>query len=294
MLLTRRQWLSLTTASLGTGLLHQPGTADEHPATPWTIGGFNRPWMRWSYDVALDGLRDAGFRVTGILGDHAGELFTGPDATPDSLDRLKDRIAARQLTPLAGWLRTIHTVPLAEAVAHARRQIDHAERLGLRSMLTVGVDPADQFEHFYQVMRATAAYASDRHIRIVIKPHGGCSADADHLLRCLHAVDHDNFRIWYDAGNIIHYTGKDPVAELDRLAPYVTGLCAKDCAMRGGDVMLQFGTGKVDFAALFRRLHQAGFRGPALVECCTGQTAAEVTAAAKANREFLERQIAAL
>lgn len=294
MFLTRRQWLGLSTSALGAAFCSQSASADQSAATPWTVGCFNRPWMPWSWNVALDGIRDAGYHVTGILGDHAGEAFTGPDATPESLDWLKERIAARELTPLVGWLRTSHTISDADAVASARLQIDHAARLGLRYMLTVGVDPADQFDHFYRVMRDAATYARDRQIQIVLKPHGGCSADADHLLRCLNAVDRDNFRIWYDAGNIVHYTGKDPVAELERLVPYVTGLCAKDCAGRGGDVMLQFGTGRVDFAALFRHLHRAKFRGPVIVECCAGQTIEEVTAGARANREFLERQLAAL
>ena len=64
-------------------------------------------------------------------------------------------------------------------------------------------------------------------------------------------VAHPNFKIWYDAGNIIYYTGKDPIAELKPIAKHVTGFCAKDCGARKGEVMIQFGTGKVDFAAVF-------------------------------------------
>jgi len=32
--------------------------------------------------------------------------------------------------------------------------------------------------------------------------------------------------------------------------------------------MIQFGTGKVDFAAVFGTLKDAGFDGPIMVECC--------------------------
>ncbi|KAB2835441.1 MAG: hypothetical protein F9K51_00175, partial [Candidatus Dadabacteria bacterium] len=42
-------------------------------------------------------------------------------------------------------------------------------------------------------------------------------------------------------------TGKDPVEELKPIVQYVTGFCAKDCAEPKGDVMIQFGTGKVNF-----------------------------------------------
>ena len=51
-------------------------------------------------------------------------------------------------------------------------------------------------------------------------------------------------QIWYDAGNIIYYTGKNPVEELKPIAQHVTGFCAKDCGALQGDVMIQFGTGK--------------------------------------------------
>jgi sugar phosphate isomerase/epimerase len=45
----------------------------------------------------------------------------------------------------------------------------------------------------------------------------------------------------------------------------------------------------VDFPALFRRLKQAGFRGPVMVEGgAVGETAAATTRNARANREFLE------
>ena len=53
------------------------------------------------------------------------------------------------------------------------------------------------------------------------------------------------------------------------------------------DVMIQFGTGKMDFAAVFAALEAAGFDGPIMVECCkVGATAEETMANARANRVF--------
>jgi len=108
-------------------------------------------------------------------------------------------------------------------------------------------------------------------------------------------VGHPNFRIWYDAGNIIHYTGKDPVEELKPIVQYVTGFCAKDCGEPKGEVMIQFGAGKVDFAGVFKVLKSAGFDGPIMVECCAVAETPEATAAnARANREFLEKVLASV
>ena len=57
--------------------------------------------------------------------------------------------------------------------------------------------------------------------------------------------------------------------------------------------MIQFGTGKVDFAGVFKKLKAAGFNGPIMVECCkVGATAEETTANARANRTFLEAVLA--
>ena len=104
-------------------------------------------------------------------------------------------------------------------------------------------------------------------------------------------MQHPNFKIWYDAGNIIYYTGKDPIEELKPIAQHVTGFCAKDCGAPRGDVMIQFGTGKVNFAGVFAVLKAAGFDGPIMVECCkVGATAEETMANARANRVFLDER----
>ena len=129
----------------------------------------------------------------------------------------------------------------------------------------------------------------------MLKPHGGASGAAEEINRCLAQVKHPNFNVWFDAGNILYYTGKDPVEQFKPIAPHVTGLCAKDCDRKGGTVLLEFGTGKVDFRALFIEMKQAGFSGPLMVECCApGDTPEAVTANARKNREYLENLQATL
>ena len=57
----------------------------------------------------------------------------------------------------------------------------------------------------------------------------------------------------------------------------------------------QFGTGKVDFKAVFAKLKSVGFNGPIMVEGVkVGATAGETTAHARANREFLEKALASV
>lgn len=296
--LNRRQFLhtgALAVASAASIHPSRAAAAEKPQGVSWPIGCFNRPWGTWSFDAALDGLKTAGFRLMGILGNHKGELLLNPEATPDYLDALRERIAARGLTPNLGWAPTRLHPQLSDSIRFARELIDQAARLKLTHLLTAGVSRENQYEDYYRTMAAAAAYAQDKGIKLVIKPHGGCCAASAELLRCLEKVNHPNFKIWYDAGNILHYTGKDPVAELEPIAKHVTGFCAKDCAAEKGQVMIQFGDGKVDFKAVFAKLKAAGFDGPIMIECCAvGATAAEVTANAGANRKFLERTLAAI
>jgi sugar phosphate isomerase/epimerase len=56
--------------------------------------------------------------------------------------------------------------------------------------------------------------------------------------------------------------------------------------------MSQFGSGKVDFDAVFTKLKEAGFDGPIMVEGVkVGSTAEETTRNARENREYLEKTL---
>ncbi len=234
-------------------------------------------------------MKAAGFTLTGLIGGHEGEMFTLPEATPEYLEGLKDRIAARGLTANVTALRFEHGARPEDSMPDVRRQIDNAARLGLPSIMTFGVHNPAHFESFYSLMALAAPYAADKGLQLVTKPHGGVTATGRDMLRCIERVNHPNFRIWYDAGNIIHYTSRDPVEELAPIAEYVTGFCAKDCAQEKGDVMIAFGTGKVDFRAVFRAMKQAGFAGPVMIECCRPGTPPELIENTRANAEFLRR-----
>jgi sugar phosphate isomerase/epimerase len=278
----------------------------------WPIACFNRPWMRkfgaalqptsvpqpanWGLDVALAGIKEAGYANMGLLTAMPGEPFLAVDAYTDAdyLPRLKKRIAGAGLTATMGALRINFETTQEDIVRQVRSQIDHAQFLQLEWLLTFGFDKQADDKKFYHAMTDAADYAQERKVKLVLKPHGGGSGSSEEILRCLKEVNRPNFKIWYDAGNIIYYTGKDPVEELKPIAGYVTGFCAKDCGEKKGEVMIEFGTGKVDFQGVYEELKKAGFDGPSFVEGAGGQTLAEVTASARANRLFLEKVFASL
>lgn len=241
----------------------------------------------------LDGIKAAGYRTIGLQTPTPADPFIGANASRDYLTALKQKIAARGLEAIQGRVRTQEAAPLSDATKDIRQQLDNAQFLGLKTVINTGTAKPEHYDSWYRQMAFAAAYGADRGIQVVTKPHGGVVAAAAELLVCLEKINHPNLGIWYDAGNILYYTGKDPLQELEPIISHVTAFTAKDCAGKGAEVMIQFGEGKVDFPAIFRRLKKAGFKGPIMVESCAIKaTAAETTANAKANRQFLERALA--
>jgi sugar phosphate isomerase/epimerase len=294
-LLTRRRFLAGATVGIAAFSAPQVLSAAASNPPAWTIGCLNRPWVKWSADEMLDGVKAGGYHVVGLQTPTAADPFVGPAAKPEYLTALKEKIAARGLTATMSRLRTMDSADYTTATADIRKQIDNARTLGLGTLINTGTAKPELYKPWYRLMSYAAGYMSDHGIKLVTKPHGGVNAAAQELLVCLEEIKHPNLAIWYDAGNIIHYTGKDPLAELEPILSHVTAFTAKDCAAKGGEVMLQFGEGKVDFSAIFRRLKRAKFNGPIMVESCAiGATAAETTNNAKANRVFLERALRAI
>lgn len=302
----RRDWLRA--AFLGTvGTCNLPGKAATEekpkpeqsvlPTDPrhWRIGVFNRAWAAWTLDETLKTVKAAGFSTLGLIGTQQKELLTGTDATSQSLDDVKRKITDAGLELVNTALRFQEDDPHPKLQDEIYRQIDNAVRLGARYVMTFGVDKPANFTKFEQIMSSAAARAEGANVRLVIKPHGGITLGPPEILKCLERVGHPNFSLWYDPGNILHYTGNDPVKAFAPLARYVTGFCAKDCGKRSGEVMMSFGEGRVEFSAIFARMAAAGFNGPIMIEGVkVGKTPEETAENAKFNRSVLERSITTL
>ncbi len=297
MIRSRREFLSDSAVVLaGAAVLVDPTALLAAPQpTKWPIGCFNRPWAQWPFAETLKSVKAAGYGLTGLLTRTKMDPFIADDATPEYLEGLKGAIAASGVKAIMGALRSRHDVPLEQTTASLRKQIDNAAFLGLKSVMTFGIDNPEQFDHYFKAMADAAAHGQEKGVQVVMKPHGGSSGSSEEIIAAMKKVNHRNFSIWYDAGNIIYYTGKDPIEELKPIVKYVTGFCAKDCGQPKGDVMIQFGTGKVDFKGVFQVMKGAGFNGPIMVEGVAGGDTPEAVAAnARANREFLEKVLASL
>ena len=105
------------------------------------------------------------------------------------------------------------------------------------------------------------------------------------MLRCFETVGCDNLFVNLDTANLILYGKANPVDSLDVYGKYVRGIHAKDghYPTNGHDLgrEVKIGEGRVDFKALFIRLHELGYDGCVTIE-------REVSSAAEENRDVLE------
>ena len=323
---SRREFLTTASAVAAAAILPDAVHAGQpSKGARSMIGCHTRPFTRFrlSQDDLLDAIKAAGFKSADMLRatppappgaapPAAGQRGRGalPPVTPESIAALKEKLAARGLTTTIAGLNVPTGVPLAEATAAVRKQIADAHALGQTFALYLGMGQEDQYMHVTRVLADAAAYGKERGVQVAIKHHHGLNNTSGELVGWVRQVNHPNFSIFLDPGNVIYYTGKDPVLALEIIGPYLTGVVAKDCAgphfmerevgappfgtanpdPRGDEVMIQFGTGKVNFAGIFKKLQAADFSGPIMIEGTeVGDTVQATIANARANREFLEK-----
>jgi len=255
------------------------------------IGCFNRPWSQWDYQIALAGMQAAGYEHTGLMY-QGNELLVRADSAPEEILEIKGLIEGHQLRPAVVLGDPPLDLPVEQAAQQFCQFIDNVHLLGAGYVLTCGTMKEEQYEAYYQVMEQCCDYAAEHNVMLTLKPHGGISATAHECLTALERIDHPNFAIYYDPGNILYYTGQDAAQDIKLIADYVVGICVKDCTGREAEVMITPGEGLVDFESVFGTLKDAGFTGLVTVECLGGQTPEQVNAAAQETYEFVASLLA--
>lgn len=257
------------------------------------LGCFTRPWKDYGVEAAAAGMRAAGFNYFGPMGMNPTRLIDY-NSTPEDVAAI-ERVVKGAGLKFSIIMATYPLSSVEEGVAAVNRQIDYAEQLGTRHVLTGGASNSDQYETYYAIMRESSEYAMHKGITVMLKPHGGLSNTTRDTIESWKKVNHQNFKICYDAGNLLYYVGEDPLAHIHEIAPIVSSMCIKDeVGGKQGDVMVTPGDGTVDFAAVFSALKEAGFAGPFAVECLSGESLEEINHEAVRARQFLEETFAAV
>lgn len=294
--LSRRGFLAgaaagaVTLPALSQAAATQP--ASGKPARkPWQIGCYTRPWGAHEYTVALDAVAEAGFKYVGLMTTKGG-LVLSAATTPEQAARIGEEIRKRKLEVLSTYGGEIPVQESLEAgIAGMRRLIDNCAAVGCRSLLMGGIGDQKYYDAYYKAIGECCGYAAEKKLAVTVKPHGGLNSTGPQCRKCIEQVNHPNFTLWYDPGNIYYYSdGKlDPVDDAPAVDGIVTGMCVKDYE-HPKKVDVTPGTGRVNFKAVLSRLAKGGFTGgPLVIECLASRdTLAGTLAEAKKAKAFLE------
>lgn len=258
----------------------------------WQIGCYTRPWGKGDYRVALDGVSEAGYKHVGLMTTKStSRLVISTATTPAEAGGIAEEVRKRKLEVASVYGGGIGAASgLKAGIANLRKLIDSCAVVGAKSLLMGGMGKKEHYETYYKAIAECCDYAAAKKLEIVVKPHGGLNATGPQCRDAVKLVNHKNFRIWYDAGNILFYSqGKlDPVEDAASVDGLVTGLCVKDY-LPPKNVLVAPGAGKVDFPGVLKRLIQGGFKGgPLVVETLPPGDAKAVLAEAIKARKFLE------
>lgn len=270
-------------------------------AARFQLGAMTIPYLRWSFDRALEGIARSELRYVGIRPGHADGPLLPEEPSAADYRAVRERVERHGLTPALMFARHDARDP----AAGLRRDVDAVAELGIPFLLVIPPSPAPKFsqqrlgemawftrvEEWFRAVVPAARRAERRGVTIVLKPHGGIAGTGEDLAAIVERLGSPAVRVCYDPGNVVYYEGVRPEPDLPLVADLVRAVCIKD--HRGGQGVLDFptpGDGDIDHAAIFRALRDAGFAGPCLIERIDGLATPEETDAALARgREHLER-----
>jgi len=295
---SRRQFLGRT-VKLGTaGLAASCLTTSLAPATkettsgPWQIGCYTRPWGQHDYRVAMDAIAEAGFKYAGLMTTKSKKgLVISVYTTIEEAEKVGEEVKKRGLAVPSVYGGGIPVEKsLKEGIEGLRKLIDNCAACGAKNLLMGGIGNEKLYKLYYKAIAECCDYAAEKDIGISVKPHGGLNSTGPQCRKTIEMVGHDNFRIWYDPGNIFYYSNGelDPVTDAATVDGLVVGMCVKDYR-HPKEVMVTPGTGQVDFPEVLAKLKKGGFtNGPLIVECLERGDLKQTLTEAKKARQFLE------
>jgi len=258
----------------------------------WQIGCYTRPWAKYDYRVALDAIAKAGFKYAGLMtAKSKNNLVISVETTLEEAEQVGQEVRKRGLKVPSVYGGGIPVNESLEAgIKGLKKLIDNCVACGAASLLMGGIGNEKLYDVYYKAIAECCDYAAEKGIEISLKPHGGLNATGPQCRKTIEMVNHKNFRIWYDPGNIYYYSdGKlDPVDDAASVDGLVVGMCIKDYK-HPKRVDLTPGTGMVDFPAVMAQLKKGGFTGgPLVIECLEPGDLEHTLAEAKKARMFVE------
>jgi sugar phosphate isomerase/epimerase len=258
------------------------------------LAGHTNSYHTYGLDEALEGIAQAGFKYVELSAVRGWTEHVPLEATDAQLAEIQAKMDRLGLK--ASSLSGHSDLTSADGVALGKKAVDLCQKLGLTIMCTAigGHYSEDEDKSaFMGHIHDLADYAAAQGVTLALEVHGDIMASGQMSVPLIKDINRDNVRINYDTANCVFYGGVEAVDDLVGLGPYLAHCHLKDTT--GGKRDWNFpavGEGRLDFAAILKRLEQENFTAPFSVEIeFTGEPwppLAEVNRSMKAAYEHLK------
>ena len=234
-----------------------------------TILGSTIVFAPFSIDQALEGLAEAGYRNVEIGAVEGWFEHINPDTATDvEISWIKAKLEALGLTPVS---LSGHTQLQTEAGKERfRKAIDIADALGMQivNTFTGDAETDEEREAYFENVADLCDYARKKGLKIGMETDSNMLPTAEAGLPILARINRpDVLGYNYDPGNVIYYTGADPMTDIAYAFPSMVHFHLKDKI--GGKGVFNFpatGDGEIDLVGLLRLCEEAGYTGPISAE----------------------------
>jgi sugar phosphate isomerase/epimerase len=260
------------------------------------------PYSSYPFARALTGLQHAGYKFVAWGTNHTeadGKKapVIAPDAQPSRAKEVGNLCRDHGLEPVMMFSGIYPDAPNHLDVM--KNRIAQAAAGGLPQLLTFGNPNPEKSnrKHWIEQFKTLGPIARDQGVLIVLKQHGGISANGALTLEIIREVADANVKINYDSGNVMDYLHIDPAAvaaDFDKCASEVRSFCIKDHRRFPKDEDAGPGLGEIDH---YRLLAPVASTGQVLPLCCENifapvlprpKSAEGIDVLARRAREFLE------
>jgi len=234
----------------------------------WTQTGSTIIFKPYPLEEALRGLAEAGFENVEIGAVKGFLEHLDPDAIDDGvIDRTRRLLEQHGLraVSMSGHAQ-LHT---EEGAGRLRNVLRAGAALEIEVLNTFTGDAGspEEIAAFEENVRRIADEAEAAGIRLCIETDSNLLPTAEVGIGILEQIGHPGVRFNYDPGNVVYYTGADPITDIAYALPRLGHFHLKD--QRGGKGVADFpplGEGEIDIPALLTDLRSIDFAGPVSME----------------------------
>ena len=223
----------------------------------------------YTIDQALEGLAAAGYRGCEIGAVKGWFEHIDPDTVSDrEIGRIERKLADLGLKPVS--LSGHAQLQTDEGAARFARAIDIAAALGMEIINTYTGDASTDEERdaYFANVAALCDRAAGHGLKIGMETDSNMLPTAEVGVAILDRIDRPEvIGFNYDPGNVVYYTGADPLTDVRFALPRLVHFHFKDKI--GGKGVFNFpppGDGELDMTGLLALLAEAGYSGPISAE----------------------------